>query len=109
VADVEKALHLGKPTAPMFFNAARVLSQAAAAAGSEVRKKGQVAVAQVNRYQDRAVELVQEALKLLPADKRAAFLKEVSQDPDLRALRRRLRSVSPSGPSNSPSGIGPES
>jgi serine/threonine protein kinase len=109
VADVEKALRLGKPTASMFYNAARVLSQAAAAAGSEVRKKGQVAVAQVNRYQDRAVELVQEALKLLPPEKRAAFLKEVVQDPDLRALRRRLRSVSPAGLSNSPTGIGPES
>src|SRR4029077_6507871 len=48
VLDVEKALRLGKPTARKFYNAARVLSQAAIAAGSEVRKKGQAAVAQVN-------------------------------------------------------------
>jgi serine/threonine protein kinase/Tfp pilus assembly protein PilF len=108
-ADVDKALRLGKRTSPMLYNAARVLSQAAAVAGSEVRRKGQVAVAQVNRYQDRAVELVQEALKLLPPDRRAAFLKEVLQDPDLGALRRRLRSVSPAGLSISPSGIRPKS
>jgi tetratricopeptide (TPR) repeat protein len=109
VVDVERALHLGKPSASMLYNAARVLSQAAAAASSEVRRKGQDAVAQVNRYQNRAVELVQEALKLLPPDRRAAFLKEVLQDPDLGALRRRLRSVSPAGLSIAPSGIAPRS
>jgi len=109
VVDVERALRLGKPTASMLYNAARVLSQAADAAASEVRRKGQDAVAQVNRYQDRAVELVQESLKLRPPDRRAAFLKEVLKDPVLGALRRRLRSVSPAGLSISPSGSGPGS
>jgi tetratricopeptide (TPR) repeat protein len=109
VADVEKALRLAKPTAPRLYNAARVLCQAAGAAGSEARRRGWDAVAQSNRYRDLAVELVEEALRLLRPDKRAAFLKEVLKDPDLGVLRRRLRSVSPVGLSNSPLGIGPES
>ena len=93
----------------MGYNAARVLSQAAVAAGSEVRKKGQNAVAQANQYQDRAVALLQDAMKRLPADQRAAFLGEILNDPDLAIIRRRLRSVLPAGSSISPSGSRPKS
>ncbi len=109
VADVEEALRLGKPTTRMRYNAARVLAQAADAAGSEVRKKGQDAVALVDRYQDRAVELIQDALKRLPADQRAPFLAKVLNDPDLAGIRRRLRAVLPAGLSISPTGSRPKS
>ncbi len=108
-ADVEEALRHGKPTARLGYNAARVLSQAAVAAGSDVRKKGQDAVAQVNRYQDRAVAVLQDALKRLPADQRATILGEVLNDPDLAVIRRRLRSVLPAGLSTSPTGCRPKS
>ncbi len=100
VVNVEKALELGKPTHKLAYNAARLLARAAILAGSEVRKKGQDATAEINRYQDRAVAMVQEAMRLLPADRRAGFLGEVLNDPELAALRRRLRaalSISKSG------------
>jgi tetratricopeptide (TPR) repeat protein len=109
VDDVEAALRLGKPSARMSYNAARVYCQAANAASTEIRKKGQDAVAQVIRYQDRAVELVQESLKRLPAEKRATFPTEALNDPDLSAIRRRLRSIFPAGSPVSPTGSGPKS
>ena len=105
VADIEKALGLGKPTALMDYNAARVLCQAAVAAGSEVRQKGQNALAQARQYQDRALALLQDALKRIPAGERAAFVGKILNEPDLDVIRRRLRSVL----SISPSGSRPKS
>ena len=66
VADVQDALRLGTPSTGLNYNAARVLAQAAGAAGAEVRKKGQDAVVRASRYQDRAVALLQDALRRFP-------------------------------------------
>ncbi len=109
VADVEKALRLGKPTAQMRYSAALVLSQAAVAASSEVRKTVQDAVGLTNQYRDRAVVLLQDAVNGLPVDRRAAFVADIFKDRDLAIIHRRLRSVLPPGPSISPTGSRPKS
>jgi serine/threonine protein kinase/Tfp pilus assembly protein PilF len=91
VADAEKALGLGEPTARMLYKAARVYALAAVVAAAEVRKRGPATAPLVARYQDRAVALLREALKRMPRDQQAAFWHEVfSSDPALRALRRRV-------------------
>ena len=66
---------------------------AAVVVSAEVRRKGQDSARLVTPYQDRAVVLLREAIRRLPADRRASFVKEVILvDPDLRTLRRRLAS-----------------
>ena len=91
VADAEKAISLGEPTADHFYKAARVYALAAVVASAEVRKKGQETVLLVTRYQDRGADLLREAIRRLPADRRASFVKDVILvDPDLRTLRRRV-------------------
>jgi tetratricopeptide (TPR) repeat protein len=109
VADVEQALRLARPSAERDYNAARVLAQASVAAGSEARKKGQDAVVQVNRYQGRAVALLRDALKRLPAGERDAFVAQVLDEPDLAVIQRRLRSALPTKLSISPTGSRPKS
>jgi hypothetical protein len=55
-----------------------------------------MAVVLVDRYQDRAVALVKLALERTPADRRAAFWdSQISTDPALRPLQRRLRALQP--------------
>jgi hypothetical protein len=50
----------------------------------------------VDRYHDRAVTLVKLALERTPPDRRAAFWQsQISVDPALRALQRRLRALQP--------------
>ncbi|MFI5454652.1 MAG: protein kinase [Isosphaerales bacterium] len=98
VADAEKALGLGEPTSHLLYNAARVYALAAVVAAAEVRKKGQETVTLVTRYQDRATELLREALKRMPDDQRASFWRDVvPADPALRALRRRVSALEGSG------------
>jgi len=92
VADAEDALRLGTPSARLFYNAARIYAQAALAVTSEVRGKGRDAVILVNKYQDRAVALVSEALQMLPSGQRAEFWRnQIQTDPALRSLSARLR------------------
>jgi tetratricopeptide (TPR) repeat protein len=99
VADAEKAASLGGPTADLFYNAARVYALAAVVVSAEVRRKGPESVLLVSRYQDRAADLLREAIRRLPAGRRASFVKEVIlADPELRALRRRLSSMDLAGP-----------
>jgi tetratricopeptide (TPR) repeat protein len=94
VADAATALRLAAPTARRLYAAARIHAKAAIAATNDVRRKGQDALALVNRYQDQAVALVGEALKRQPASQRTAFLRDVVlSDPALRSLRRRLQSL----------------
>ena len=95
IDDVERALSLANPTQQTLYRAARVLARAAVAANSDVRKNGREAVVLSNDYQDRAVKRIQEALKLLPADRRAAFVAEVLDEPDLSIIRPRLRRLLP--------------
>jgi len=102
LADAEKALGLGKPTATLLYNTGRIYAQAAIVASTEARRKGQEAVVLVYRYQDRAVMLVREALRRLPADQRAAFWRDsIQADPALRTLRRRIASPDLAGPAAS--------
>jgi tetratricopeptide (TPR) repeat protein len=97
--DVEKGLGLGQPTHLLLYNAGRIYAQAAIVASTEARRKGQDAVVLVNRYQDRAVTLVREALKRLPADRRASFWRDsIQADPALSTLRRRIASPELAGP-----------
>jgi eukaryotic-like serine/threonine-protein kinase len=91
VADADKALVLSEPTSQLFYNAARVYALAAVVVAAEVRKKGQDTVTLVARYQDRATELLREALKRMPEIERASFWRDVvPADPALRVLRRRV-------------------
>ncbi len=103
VAEAEESLRLDSPTARRAYNAARIYAQAALAAAAEAHEKGRLAVTTVERYQDRAVALVKLALERTPAERRAAFWQSnVSADPALRPLQRRLRSIQPTGvPSSS--------
>jgi tetratricopeptide (TPR) repeat protein len=102
LADAEQGLVLGQPTPHLLYNAGRIYAQAAIVAGTDARKKGQDAVSLVARYQDRAVTLVREALRRLPADQRAAFWRDsIQADPALRTLRRRISSVDLAGPNTS--------
>ena len=99
VADAEKALVLGKPSPDLYYKAARVYAIAAVAAAAEVRKKGHDTVALVARYQDRAAALLHETLRLMPADQRASFRRDVIQsDPALKMLLRRVSSLELAGP-----------
>jgi tetratricopeptide (TPR) repeat protein len=78
VRDAEEALRLGPWTPRMLHNAATVYAQAAAAAAETDR----------HDYQERALDLLREALAALPADRRARFWAEqIDPDPDLGPVR----------------------
>jgi len=98
VAAAEESLRHDPATARRASNAARIYAQAALAAAAEVTQNGPMAVTLVDRYQDRAVALVKLALERTPADRRAEYWhSQVSTDPALRPLQRRLRLIQPSG------------
>jgi tetratricopeptide (TPR) repeat protein len=99
VADAELALGQGPLTPRLLYNAGRLYAQAAIVAGTEARRKGPEAVALVTRYQDRAVVLVREAVRRLPAERRVAFWRDsIQADPALRMLRRRIAALELTGP-----------
>jgi tRNA A-37 threonylcarbamoyl transferase component Bud32 len=92
VADAAEALRQGDPTARLSYSAARIYAQAAQATSAEARRTGPDALILVTRYQDRAVELVNEALQSIPPEQRAAFWRnQIQTDPALQPLSRRLR------------------
>jgi tetratricopeptide (TPR) repeat protein/tRNA A-37 threonylcarbamoyl transferase component Bud32 len=96
IAAAEESLRVESPTDRRAYNAARVYAQAAVAAADEIGQKGRLAMALVNRYQDRAVALIKLALERTPAGRRAAFFQtQVAADPALRTLQRRLRALQP--------------
>ncbi len=66
MADAESALRLGKPTATLAYDAARIYALAAQSVASEARQKGGAAMILMNRYQDRALALLAEARRQLP-------------------------------------------
>jgi tetratricopeptide (TPR) repeat protein/tRNA A-37 threonylcarbamoyl transferase component Bud32 len=99
----EESLRHDPPTARRAYNAARIYALAAVAAAADVDARGRLAPAPVERYQDRAVELVKLALERTPAERRAAFWQgQVAADPALRPLQRRLRWLQPAGAANRP-------
>jgi tetratricopeptide (TPR) repeat protein len=94
VAAAEESLRHEPVTARRAYYAARIYALAAGAAAAEVTEKGQLAVALVERYQDRAVALVKLALERAPAERRAAFWQsQIGTDPVMRSLQRRLRGL----------------
>jgi tetratricopeptide (TPR) repeat protein/tRNA A-37 threonylcarbamoyl transferase component Bud32 len=94
VVEAEESLRHGPPTQRLVYNAARIYAQAATLATSSAREKGRDAVLLAERYQDRAVALIQETLGRLPAEHRASFWRDqVQDDPALRSLQRRLRAL----------------
>jgi tetratricopeptide (TPR) repeat protein len=96
IAAAEESLRLDPPTARRAYNAARVYAQAAASVAGEVGAKGRLALALVDRYQNRAVSLVRLAVERTPLQRRTAFWQtQVAADPALRTLQRRLRGIQP--------------
>ena len=104
MARATKALAMAEPTTTRLYNAARIHAQAAISAASEARKTGKDAVSLVNRYQDRAMALVRQWLKRLPATERGRSLRELFQDPAMATLRHRLRSLELTGAVSSSAG-----
>ncbi len=92
VDDADKALETARPTSRQLYKSARIYAQAAIVAGAQARNDGRDTVIIVATYQDRAVFLLREALKRLPADERGVFWRDtVLADPGLQTLRRRWR------------------
>ncbi len=72
VRDAAEAVRLGPPSPRLFFNAARIYAQCP------------------EPYPQRAVELLQKSMQLIPADDRSAFWsRNIRQDSAFAALRRR--------------------
>jgi serine/threonine protein kinase/Tfp pilus assembly protein PilF len=93
VADAETALRFGMPNDRLAYNAARMYAQAALAVTSEVRRKGRDAVVLAQKYQDRAVDLIIEAMRLIAPQRRAEFWRsQIQNDPALQSIVPRLRS-----------------
>jgi hypothetical protein len=81
VADAEKAVLLG-PERPLqlprlLWNAARIYAQAAGKLGADVAKRDRRAVERRFQYEQRAVQLLRQALDdVKPASERAAFWRD---------------------------------
>ncbi|MBV8432072.1 MAG: protein kinase [Solirubrobacterales bacterium] len=103
MADAESALRLGKPTATLVYDAARIYALAAQSVASEARQKGRAAMIPMNRYQDRALALLAEARRQLPPGRRDEFwCNQVQADPALRSLLPRLRLTATAAPPSIP-------
>jgi eukaryotic-like serine/threonine-protein kinase len=89
VSDAEESLRHEEPTPRICYNAARVYAQAAASLAEQVGKRGRAALEPVVRHQERALELLGQALERTPQDQRTAFWSEVVvPDHALVAIRR---------------------
>jgi serine/threonine protein kinase/tetratricopeptide (TPR) repeat protein len=88
-ADAEESVRRGVREPRTLYNAARTLAQAAEAALGEVGRRGRPDVTTVRRFQDRALQLLGEALQRTAPDQRTAFWRDVVQtDQALRSIRR---------------------
>jgi tetratricopeptide (TPR) repeat protein len=91
VADAEAALARSVPDEHLNYNTARIYAQAAQAVGSEARRRGRDAVHQFNKYQDRAVDLVTEAMRQIAPEQRAEFWRnQIQGDPAFQPIVPRL-------------------
>jgi eukaryotic-like serine/threonine-protein kinase len=90
VTDAEEALRLSDPKAElrtrlaMNYNAACIFAQAA---GKAALAQGHAQRALARRYQDRALELVRQAVELVPLSARPRYLKQVAGDPAFDPIR----------------------
>ncbi len=98
ISDAETATRLAPTDHRILYKAARIYALAAVAATSEVRARGRDAVAVVERYQARALALVQAAQKQTPPADRSTFETVLRTDPALRPIRRRLHLTPPADP-----------
>jgi tetratricopeptide (TPR) repeat protein/tRNA A-37 threonylcarbamoyl transferase component Bud32 len=80
VADAETAVRLGPPAPEMSYNAACIYSQAVAQAQLDQKAADHETLAA--RYRDRAIELLGQALDMLPAAQRGLFWRQAVQ-PDV--------------------------
>ncbi len=88
-ADAEESLRHGEPEPRLFYNAARILAQAAESAGKEASRQARPDLASVRRYQDRALKLLGQALERTPPEQRPTFWREVVRaDHALSSIRR---------------------
>jgi tetratricopeptide (TPR) repeat protein len=91
VADAQTALTLSVPDERLAYNAARIYAQAAQAVATEVRRRGRDALAQFNKYQDRAVDLVTESMRQIAPEHRAEFWRnQIQGDPAFQPIVPRL-------------------
>ena len=90
IADADEALRLGRSVSRlegpesirMFYNAARIYAQAAGRIDVDARQANYRTAWTRYAYQDRAVDLLRQALDRLPAEKRAAFWRETIHSDD---------------------------
>jgi tetratricopeptide (TPR) repeat protein len=86
LADAEAALRQGEMTSRLVYDASRIYAQAVGRLDAETGDRAPPA--QRLACQDRALDLLREALRLLPAAERAPFWREhVRPDPAFRSVR----------------------
>jgi hypothetical protein len=89
VTDAEESLRHGSPVARTLYNAARIYAQAAGTSAAKAGRGDRAALDPVRRHQERALELLGQALAQTPDQERHAFLIEVvGSDQALTVLRR---------------------
>jgi tetratricopeptide (TPR) repeat protein len=76
-ADAEESLRHGEPEPRLFYNAARILAQAAESASKEASRQARPDLASIRRYQDRAFKLLGQAIERTPLERRPIFWREV--------------------------------
>jgi eukaryotic-like serine/threonine-protein kinase len=90
--DAEQSLRKGGTEPRRLFGAARTYAMAAPALASEVGKNGRSSTALAERFEDRAVTLLNDSLSRQPSSAREAFIREmIAPDPVLNRFRRRIR------------------
>jgi serine/threonine protein kinase/Flp pilus assembly protein TadD len=89
LADVEAALRLGPREPQTLYNAARVFARAARRSETDPGKQGSAGWEERNRLEGRALDLLGQALRAMPADRQASFWRlQVEHDAALSPLRR---------------------
>jgi eukaryotic-like serine/threonine-protein kinase len=87
--DAEESLRHGEPAPRILYNAARIFAQAAGSGAAKAGRGDRSALDPVRRHQDRALELLGQALALTPDEQRGVFWSEVVRsDLALTAIRR---------------------
>jgi eukaryotic-like serine/threonine-protein kinase len=77
VIQAEESLRHGETTPRTLYNATRIYAQAATYLATQVGRRGRAALDPVVRYQERALELLGQAMEQTPAEQKVAFWSEV--------------------------------
>jgi eukaryotic-like serine/threonine-protein kinase len=97
--DAEQSLRIGGTGPRRLFGAARTYAMAAPALANEGGKNGRSSTALAQRYEDRAVALLNDSVSRQPSSARDAFVREmIASDPVLARFRRRIRISSTTKP-----------